>query len=80
MLVPVKSDLVWQIEGPLAMLLMGKSNQDILCIMDFFILLTNKGSNREAYQDFQPSLTFSSGPVPTGGLDHRSRAHRVHAV
>ena len=30
----------------------------------FSILLTHEGSHREAYRDFQPSLTSSAGPVP----------------
>ena len=29
----------------------------------FSILLTHEGSYREAYRDFQPSLTSSAGPV-----------------
>ena len=30
----------------------------------FSILLTHEGLHREAYRDFQPSLTSSAGPVP----------------
>ena len=39
----------------------------------FSILLTHKGSHREAYRDFQPSLT-SSGDGAKGCSDHRFRA------
>ena len=39
----------------------------------FSILLTHKGSHREAYRDFQPSLTSSAGRAK-GCSDHRFRA------
>ena len=43
----------------------------------FSILLTHEGSNREAYRDFQPSLTSSAGPVPrvdqTSGFVHHKQ-------
>ena len=39
----------------------------------FSILLTHEGSHREAYRDFQPSLTSSAGGVK-GCSDHRFRA------
>ena len=35
------------------------------CYIFCFILLTNKGSRREVYQDFQPSLT----PSRDGAMD-----------
>ena len=42
--------------------------------IDFFsILLTNKGSHREVYRDFQPSLTSSAGGAK-GCSEHRFRA------
>ena len=46
-----------------------------LCIRWHFfsILLTHEGSHREAYRDFQPSLTSSSGGAK-GCSDHRFRA------
>ena len=39
----------------------------------FSILLTHKGSYREVYWDFQPSLTSSAGGAK-GFSDHRFRA------
>ena len=39
----------------------------------FSILLTHEGSHREAYRDFQPSLTSSAGGAK-GWSDHRFRA------
>ena len=39
----------------------------------FSILLTHKGPHREAYRDFQPSLTSSAGGAK-GWSDHRFRA------
>ena len=39
----------------------------------FSILLTHEGSHREAYRDFQPSLTSSAGGAK-GCSDHRLRA------
>ena len=39
----------------------------------FLILLTHKGSHREAYGDFQPSLTSSAGGAK-GFSDHRFHA------
>ena len=45
------------------------------CQLQFFfsILLTHKGSHREVYRDFQPSLTTSAGGAK-GLSDHRFRA------
>ena len=37
---------------------------NVPCMFSFSILLTNEGSHREVYQDFQPSLKSSAGPVP----------------
>ena len=39
----------------------------------FSILLNHKGSHREIYRDFQPSLTSSAGGAK-GWSDHRFRA------
>ena len=39
----------------------------------FSILLTHKGSHREVYRDFQPSLTSSAGGAK-GCSDHKFRA------
>ena len=42
-------------------------------ILFFSILLTHEGSHREAYRDFQPSLTSSAGGAK-GFSDHRFHA------
>ena len=53
-----------------------------ILFMFFSILLTHKGSHREVYRDFQPSLTSSAGGAK-GWLDHRFGAplvSRFHAT
>ena len=45
----------------------------------FSILLTHKGSHREAYRDFQPSLKSSTGGAK-GWSDYRFRAPPAYAV
>ena len=48
-------------------------DRDTRIIIIFSILLTHEGSHREAYRDFQPSLTSSAGGAK-GFSDHRFRA------
>ena len=45
----------------------------------FFILLTHEGSHREAYRDFQPSLTSSAGSAK-GCSDHRFRTPAAYTA
>ena len=45
----------------------------------FSILLTQEGSHREAYRDFQPSLTSSAGGAK-GCSDHRFPAPPAHTA
>ena len=47
----------------------------VKCLATYFgfNLLTHKGSPKEVYRDFQPSLTSSAGGAK-GCLDHRFRA------
>ena len=54
-------------------ILSGNVNSNWLGRSGFFsILLTHEGSHREAYRDFQPSLTSSAGGAK-GCSDHRFR-------
>ena len=45
----------------------------------FSILLTHEGSHREAYRNFQPSLTSSAGGAK-GFSDHRFRAPTAYTA
>ena len=59
----------------------GEPEIDLMALLfSFFsILLTHEGSHREAYRDFQPSLTSSAGGAK-GCLDHRLRASPAYTA
>ena len=50
----------------------AKTFQFVASVIFFSILLTNEGSHRDVYRDFQPSLTSSAGGA-MGWSDHRFR-------
>ena len=56
-----------------------KKNDPVLAQSFFSILLTDKGSHREVYRDFQPSLTSFAGGAK-GCSDHRFRAPRAYTA